>query len=160
MPQPYLALITPLTGGGHPDQGLPGGGNFPSHPWVPPSPGAPVYPDQGLPGSQPQPSHPIVIPGAPEDGPGSPQHPIYITGIPSHPIYIPGFPAHPLPPAPDQGLPGIPPGIPTHPWVPPSGEELPPPPEDIANNYVAAVWNPTKQEWKVTVAGPTTPTPK
>jgi hypothetical protein len=59
----------------------------------------------------------------------------------------------------DNTLPGIS-GIPTHPWVPPSGEELPTPPEDVVNNYVVAVWNPVKQEWKVSVSGPTTPTPK
>ena len=48
--QPFLALITPLSG--HPDQGLPGGGN---------------YPDQGLPGQPPRPAHPI----APGGGGGS-----------------------------------------------------------------------------------------
>jgi hypothetical protein len=44
--------------------------------------------------------------------------------------------------------------------VPPAGEELPPPPDEIVNNYVAAVWNPTKQEWKVTVSGPDSAAPK
>jgi hypothetical protein len=145
--QPYLALITPLTGNGnYPDQGLPQ-----------PQPPA---------GGGPAPSHPIVIPGAPPGSPGSPQHPIYITGNPSHPIYIPGYPDQGLPggggarpdhgyvPYPDQGLPGMP-GVPTHPWVPPEGETLPPPPDEIVNEYVVAVWNPTKAEWTVTVGGAT-----
>lgn len=130
MPEPFYAVIIPLSGG---------------------------RPDQGLPQPQPPvgPSHPIVIPGAPPGSPGSPQHPIYITGNPSHPIYIPGYPSHGFNPAyPDQGLPGMP-GVPTHPWVPPEGETLPPPPDEIVNEYVVAVWNPTKAEWTVTVGGAT-----
>ena len=51
MTQPYLALITPLSG--HPDQGLPGGGNCPT----------------GLPGQPPRPAHPI----APGGGGSTPQ---------------------------------------------------------------------------------------
>jgi hypothetical protein len=180
--QPFLAMILPVSGG-HPDNSLPGGiPGLPTHPWVPPSPGAP---DQGLPlppGSiSGSPEHPIYTP------PNAPEHPIELPpgsvgGSPEHPIYFPVRPSHPIAPGggwggehpgnrppgswggfparPDQGLPGLPPGTPTHPWVPPAGEELPPPPADIANNYVVAVWNPTKDEWKVTVSGPATPTPK
>jgi hypothetical protein len=129
--QPYLALITPLSGG-HPDQGLPP---------------QPVYPDQGLPGQPPG-----IWPS-----PGHPAHPIAPGGRP------PGIWGGP-PSYPDQGLPpggsvGVwpSPGVPTHPWVPPAGEELPPPPEDIANSYVVAVWNPTKAEWSVSVAEGATP---
>jgi len=74
----------------------------------------------------------------------------------------PGYPAHPIAPGgPPLGIwGGIAPPVPTHPWVPPSGETLPPPPDEIANSYVAAVWNPTKQEWRVTVSDDTTATPK
>lgn len=100
--QPYLALITPLSSGGQPDQGLPvppgGVGIWPSpgHPAHPIAPGgqppgiwggAPPYVDIGGPGWQPRPSHPIAPGGRP---PG-------IWGGP--PLY------------PDQGLPGQPPGI-------------------------------------------------
>jgi hypothetical protein len=41
---------------------------------------------------------------------------------------------------------------PAQPWVPPAGEELPPPPPDIANQIVVAVWRPDEQQWKVAVA--------
>jgi hypothetical protein len=153
MSQPFLALITPLSGG-RPDQGLPGGGYYPDQGLPGGGPGGrpdqgfnPDYPSQGLPGGGPGPSHPIVLPGAPPGSPGSPSHPIYITGNPSHPIYVPGYP--------DQGLPGGQGGVPTHPWVPPEGETLPPPPDDIVNEYVVAVWNPTKAEWTVTIGGAT-----
>lgn len=127
--QPYLALITPLSGG-HPDQGLP--------PWQ----GG--YPDQGLPVPPGQPSHPIVLPGAPPGSPGSPSHPIYVTGNPSHPIYVPGYPSHPMAPGgttppwginidqPDQGLP-VPPDL---------VEGLPPPPGELADKVVVAVYRP------------------
>lgn len=115
--QPYLALITPLTGG-HPDQGLPG--------FQP-------YPDQGLPGAQPGPSHPIYIPGAPPGFPGSPSHPIYIPGVPTHPIAPGGGggrPTHPIAPGgggnyPDQGLPGDQPSIGNPIYIPPSEGQPP-----------------------------------
>jgi hypothetical protein len=130
MGQPFLALITPLTGGDlpYPDQGLPGGQPpRPTHPiapggrppgiWGPTDP----RPDQGLPGSQPGIDNtlppnvelPIVLP--PVDGGGEggqPSHPIVIPpgspGYPSHPIYRPpgsAKPEHPieLPPAPPEG---------------------------------------------------------
>lgn len=138
--QPYLALITPLTG--MPDQGLPPvSPGSPSHPWVPPgggqpgSPsypiyhpghpdhGLPAYPDQGLPGAGGQPSHPWVPPPGSSGG-----------GQPSHPIHIPGVP--------DQGLP---PGE----LVPPEAVQLPELPDEYADDLVIAVKAPG-QEWRVT----------
>jgi hypothetical protein len=152
MTQPYLALITPLSSGGQPDQGLPG---RPPGIWG----GAPPYPDQGLPPggvgvwpSPGHPSHPIALP--PGSISGTPEHPIYTPpmppGHPSHPIVLPpnsvgGTPEHPIyyppvggsPPGiwggppmyPDQGLPGQPPGIWPSPGHPDQG--LPVPPEEI-----------------------------
>jgi hypothetical protein len=132
-------------GGGPVYPGAPGA---PSHPWVPPggAPSHPIYnppyPDQGLPpGSPGSPSHPWVPPQ-----PGYPSHPIQ--GVP------PGYWGGVAPPYPDQGLPGVQPGTPSHPWVPPSGETLPPPPEDIADSTVVAVWKPAEQTWTVTVYEP------
>ncbi len=73
MPQMYW--IIPVEGGGHPDQGLPGGsGGYPSQPIYHPG-----HPDHGLP---PFPSHPI----APGGGQG-------------------GRPDQGLPPFPDNALP-------------------------------------------------------
>jgi hypothetical protein len=148
---------------------IPGPGQ-PSHPWVPPgqAPGYPShpiynppYPDQGLPpGSPGSPTHPWVPPQA-----GVPSHPIYNPAYPAHPIYNPppGYWGGVAPPHPDQGLPPIPPGTPSHPWVPPEGEQLPPPPEDIADSTVVAVWKPETQTWTVTVYEPShqpEPTPQ
>jgi hypothetical protein len=128
MPEPFLALITPLTG-------APG---VPTHPIVTPPP----YPDQGLPPGFPgAPSHPIVIPpGA--IGPGVPSHPIVLPPpAPGHPIVIPpgslapGTPSHPIvlpPPYPGHPIvipPGsVGPGVPTHPiYLPPYPDQgLPP----------------------------------
>lgn len=64
MPEPFLALITPLTGG------APGSPSHPIH--------LPGYPDQGLPGgSGGSPSQPIYHPGHPDHGlPAHPSHPI------------------------------------------------------------------------------------
>ncbi len=112
--QPYLALITPLSGA-HPDNSLPG-----QQPGI----------DNSLPGQPPYPSQ----------GPGFPTNPIAPGGRPPYPSQGPGFPTHPIAPGgpplgtwggvgqpyPDQGLPGFPetgqPGSPTHPIViPPSG---------------------------------------
>jgi len=116
MPDPFLAMITPLTSGGRPDNSLP------------------PYIDNTLPVPPPQPSHPIVIP--PDAiAPGLPTHPIYIPVYPAHPIVIPpgaigpGVPTHPIvlpPPYPSHPIvipPGaIAPGVPTHPIVlPPLG---------------------------------------
>jgi len=109
----FVALITPLGGGGAP--------GAPTHP---------IAPGGTPPGFSPPtfPSQPIVIP---PDAlrPGLPSHPIYLPPpAPGHPIVIPpdavepGTPSHPiviLPPGiwggggvgnyPDQGLPGGPP---------------------------------------------------
>ena len=109
---------------------------------------------------------------------GQPSHPIYNPppGSPSHPIYNPAYPDQGLPgtppgfwggmtPHPDQGLPGqspaspshpiqgVPPG-PSHPWVPPQGQQIPPPPDEIADSTVVAVWKPEAQAWTVTVYEP------
>jgi hypothetical protein len=110
MPEPFLALITPLTGG------APGSPSHPIH--------LPGYPDQGLPGgSGGSPSQPIYHPGHPDHGlPAHPSHPIAggggSGGSPSHPIHNPPYP--------DQGLPGgggqpLPPEV-TPPELPPELE--------------------------------------
>ena len=136
-------------GGGpiYPPPGIWPSPGHPAHPIAPGTPpgiwgGPPAYPDIGGPGWQPRPSHPIA--------PGSPPG---IWGGP--PLY------------PDQGLPGAPPGYwggvappyPTHPWVPPAGQEIPPPPEEIADQVVMALWNPTAGTWTVKTAAPVAPTP-
>ena len=152
MPRAQIALIIPLGDapgyipGLHPDQGLPGGGE---------------YPDQGLPGRPPYPSQGPVRPGG---RPPHPSHPIAPGGRPVDPDYGWGSerPDQGFNPAyPDQGLPPElgPPVGPTHPWVPPAGEELPPPPEDIADQVVVAVWRPDEQAWKVVIAQGPHPVP-
>jgi hypothetical protein len=124
----------------------------PAHPIAPGTPpgiwgGPPLYPDQGLPpGSPGSPSHPWVPPQ-----PGYPAHPIQ--GVP------PGYWGGVAPPYPDQGLPGAQPGVPAHPWVPPAGQELPPPPDEIADQVVVALWSPQSGTWTVKTAPPVTPTP-
>ena len=113
----FVALITPMKSGAHPDhelpkpqpptkppgapdQTLPGQLPHPEHPiHYPLPPGAPVYPDQGLPGeqphpdqglpgAQPHPEHPIVLP--PDSGGWLP---VYIWGPtdprPTPPIAFP-----------------------------------------------------------------------
>jgi hypothetical protein len=171
MSQPFLALITPLSGG-HPDQGLPSP-QPPQPPGVWPGPG---YPDQGLPGQPPgiwpspgHPAHPIAPGGRPPGiWGGAPPYPDQ--GLPGQPPGVwpsPGYPAHPIAPGgwpgrPDQGLPPVPgvwPGVPTHPWVPPAGEELPPPPEEIASKVVVAVWRPEQQTWAIAVGQGPQPAP-
>jgi len=141
MTQPYLALITPLTGH-HPDQGLPGA--------------QPGYPSQGLPPFATQ--LPIIIPGAPPGSPGSPSHPIYLPVYPSQ-----GLPGHQ--PHPDQGLPGGQGGRPTHPihipGVPdqglPPGQNIPsnelppiPVPPEYQDDLVIGVKPAGSTEWKFT----------
>ena len=88
--RPFLAVITPVASGAHPDHELPG-----PQP-KPPSSGAP---DHTLPGDLPKPEHPIYYPLPP----GAPVDPEY--GVPIE---------HP-----DQGLPPTSPGRPTHPIQPP-----------------------------------------
>lgn len=113
--EPFLALITPLTGGNQP----PG---QPAHPIAPG--GQPPYPDQGLP---PFPSHPIAPGGGGQQPPGiwgptdpRPTHPIAPGGAPPYPDQgLPPYPSHPIapggqPPYPDQGLPPFP----AHPIAP------------------------------------------
>jgi hypothetical protein len=75
--QPFLAMIMPVGGGEHPDQGLPPGqGGRPTHPIY-----NPPYPDQGLPGSQPRPDQGL---------PGPQPHPDHgLPPFPSHPIELP-----------------------------------------------------------------------
>ncbi len=121
MADPYLALITPLTGS----------------------------PPQIWPG--PHPSHPIVLPGAPPGTPGSPSHPIYVPGYPDQglPPYPdqglppsvgvwPGpSPSHPI---------ALPPGgtpVPPEVWPNP-----PTPPGDYASQIIVAVYRPG-EEWEV-----------
>lgn len=142
--QPYLAMITPLTGN-HPDQGLPPGqGGYPSQPiYHPghPDHGLPPYPDQGLPGGGHgqggRPSQPIYHPGHPDHGlPAYPDQGLPAGGQggrPTHPIHIPGVP--------DQGLPEpepIPPGV-----VPPIA--LPP---EYTEDLVIGVKPAGSNEWK------------
>jgi hypothetical protein len=115
---------------------------------------APPYPDQGLPGSQPRPSHPIAPGGRPPGYWGGVAPPYPDQGLPGAP---PGYWGGVAPPYPDHGLPGLPPGTPTHPIELP--EPLPPPPAEIADKYVAAVWNPTTDTWKVSVSD-TAPAPQ
>ena len=94
--------------------------------------GGPVYPGYPIWGGPP------LYPdqGLPPGYPGAPSHPWVPPGQgPSHPIH------------------GMPPG-PSHPWVPPSGEPLPPPPADIADSTVVAVWKPETQTWTVRVYEP------
>jgi hypothetical protein len=178
--QPYLALITPLTG--HPDQGLP---QPPLGIW---GGKPPPYPDQGLPGGGQggQPSHPIYHPGHPDHGlPAYPEHPIAPGGgqggSPSHPIYHPGHPDHGLPAHPSHpisgGGGGGQPSHPIHiPGVPDQGlpegqpipdNELPPievPPE-YEDDLVIGVKQPGSTEWTFTAydvqpdQGQPTPTP-
>lgn len=132
--RPFLALITPLGGGGHVDNSLPGPQPVPTPPiYYPP------YVDNTLP---PYPSHPIA-PG----GPGVPTHPIAPPqpGYPSHPIApggpppgiwpSPGHPEHPIyrppgfwgPTDPRPTPPIVLPPVPEAP--PPNNAAKPPPPE-------------------------------
>ena len=184
MPEPFYAVIIPLGGGG-PDQGLPWpgrpGGGVPTPPiYHPghPDHGLPGYPDQGLPGG------PETDPPYPDQGlPGRPPHvgnrppgsrPEYPSqgpvwgGRPGRPDQgLPGQPGvWPRPTGgnyPDQGLPpelGVGDIGPAQPWVPPAGEELPPPPAEIADQVVVAVWKPDEQAWKVAVAQGPHPAPQ
>jgi hypothetical protein len=93
MAEPFLALITPLTGA-PPTPTHPiapgGGGGTPSHPIYHPG-----HPDHG------RPSHPIYNPPYPDQGlpsGGSPTHPIAPGGTPVPPQVWPATPPSPLPP--------------------------------------------------------------
>jgi hypothetical protein len=104
-----FALIIPISGG-HPDQGLPGGGGTPTHPIAPTPPGfwGGVAPPGIWGGGG---SLPPGIWGGGVDGGGVPTHPIAPTP--------PGFWGGVAPPMPGQGLPpgiwggagSLPPGI-------------------------------------------------
>jgi hypothetical protein len=127
MAQGYYAYITLLDdpgGGGHPDQGLPGGGR-PGH--LPSRPGRPGgRPDQGLPGGG-RPPHTWPRP----PGGGLPVDPDW--GVPEgghlHPDH--GLPIHPIDPShPDNTLPDIP-GVEPLPPDPPPGTVWPPLPPDV-----------------------------
>lgn len=138
--QPYLALITPLGGGGgvpthpiapggppprpwgpinYPDQGLPGNQPYPDQGL----PGYQPYPDQGLPGNQPYPDQGLPQPpGTPPLGIWGGRPPNYVDiggpgpqpgrpGRPTHPIYYPPVIWDPSRPA----NPIVNPGDPDHP---------------------------------------------
>jgi hypothetical protein len=112
--KPFLAVISPVASGAHPDHELP----------KPPATGAPPRPDHTLPGQLPRPEHPIYYPLPP----GAPVDPEY--GVPdTHPDQ--GLPKPP--PRPDQGLPGPQPH-PEHPIV------LPP---DTGGWLPIYIWGPT-----------------
>jgi hypothetical protein len=169
MARAQIALIIPLGDApghipGYPDQGLPGGGAYPDQGL----PGGGAYPDQGLPGAPPgywggvAPPYPGQgLPGRPPHvgnrppGSWSPEYPSTGPVRPGRPVdpswgIEEGGPAHP-----DQGLP---PG-PAHPWVPPEGETLPPPPDDIVDQVVLAIWSPSSASWTVKTAPPVHPAP-
>ena len=161
MGRPFYAVIIPLGEGGHPDQGLPGGGYYPDQGL----PGSPNYPDQGLPG---RPPHVGNRPPGSWDRPEYPSQGPVRPGRPEYPSQGPVRPGRPVDPGfgwgggerPDQGLPEVGDIGPAHPWVPPAGEELPPPPADIADQVVVAVWRPDEQAWKVSVAQGPHPAPQ
>jgi hypothetical protein len=100
----FLAYITPVDSGAHPEHPIAPGGSPPGI-WGP---------------TDPRPTPPIVIPPGAIDG-VHPEHPIYIPVYPAHPIVIPPgsivddppFPAHPI---------VIPPGI----WGPTDPMPTPP----------------------------------
>lgn len=103
--QPFLALITPLGGGGYPDQSLPGNQPRPDQSL----PGNQPYPDQGLPGYQPRPdqslpgNQPYPDQGLPRPQPG-PSHPIFFPPEPGHPAHPIELPPN-LPPSTEEGRP-------------------------------------------------------
>jgi hypothetical protein len=174
MGRPFYAVIIPLGEGGHPDQGLPGGGYYPDQGL--PGGGNGNYPDQGLPGRPPHvgnrppgsrpeyPSQGPVRPGRPVDpgfGWGGGEHPGNRPpgswDRPEYPSTGPVRPERPIDPG--YGIPELGDLGPAQPWVPPAGEELPPPPADIADQIVVAVWKPDEQAWKVAVAQGPHPAP-
>ena len=119
---PFVRGFLHIRRGGHPDQGLPGGGEGPDQ-------GLPggEYPDQGLPdgglgiwggGTLPHPDHGLPAPPPGIWPPPTGNHPIQPlppgSTVPPGTIWPPpGYPAHPIAPGgggehPDQGLPGSP----------------------------------------------------
>jgi hypothetical protein len=183
MTQPFLAMITPLSSGGQPDQGLPGqppgywGGVAPPLPTHPIAPGgrppgywggvAPPYPDQGLPGqppgywggvAPPWVSHPIAPGGKPPGIWGGGNVPMPTPPIFLPPGTIPGAkPEHPIYIPPSVNIPGFP----THPIVlPPPGS--PGKPEVLENWDAVTAWTP-ESGWVVAIVPsgqhPGVPTP-
>lgn len=101
--QPFLALITPLTGSGG-GTGIWGPNDPRPNPPIANVPGVPGYrPPQG--GQQPKPEHPIVYPPGTDPSQPHPEHPIV---IPDPPPPESGRPEHPINQPPDaqppQGL--------------------------------------------------------
>jgi hypothetical protein len=122
MPQPFLAMITPLaTGPVDPGYnppgvgpGLPGGPPYPSQgPGFPTHPIAPGGPPLGIWGGAPLPwptppiHYPPQQPPYPSQGPGFPTHPI--AGLPGSPQPQPPYVDNTLPPYIDNSLPIVPP---------------------------------------------------
>ena len=109
------------SGGGRPDNSLPGG--RPNHPWLG---GRPDRPDQGLPGGGNYPSHGLPGQGGhpdaglPEGPPPHPWLPAFISGNPHRPdnsLPLPPMEGHPAPPIAEGTPPGtiwppLPPSVP------------------------------------------------
>ena len=146
MPESYVARITPLHAGGHPDQGLPDYER-------------PVDPNYGVGGDHvwPPVSLPPLPPGvwpSPPVGMWPPSRP----GVPSHPIVIypprpdqglpptggkpdQGLPPTGSPPKPDQGLPGSQPGVDNSLPVPPATVWPPlPPGTGVSGKALILIW--------------------
>jgi hypothetical protein len=162
MAKPFLAMITPVSSGAHPDHELP----------TPPAkPGQPPHIDHTLPGDLPHPSHPIYYPLPP----GAPVDPSY--GVPEKPVIDNTLPGSQ--PGIDNTLPGSQPGIDnTLPIVPPNQGgwgpiyiwgggpgarppiALPPEGEEPAGKVEwKAVWSPSNGWQTVGVVLPEAPVP-
>lgn len=104
MAQGFMAWIQPTEGGGHPDQGLPGGGGRVDPGYGRPG-GGPVDPGWGIPGGRPPhisggPARPGFSPGHPDNTlPGGGEEPPVWPIDPDRPSHgLPPVPGHPLPP--------------------------------------------------------------
>jgi len=133
MTQPFLALITPLSGdagGGRPDNSLPGGGLHPGN--RPPGSWDGEHPGNRPPGSWDGPVDPGYGQG------GGPVDPGWGAGAP-----------HPgnRPPGSFPGYPSTGPIVPPQGGTPVEDYEPLPPPEDIYSQYVVSVWNPKTASW-------------
>ena len=146
MTQPFLALITPLSGdagGGRPDNSLPGGGGHPGN--RPPGSWDGTHPGNRPPGSWGGPVDPSWgVGGGPVDpgwGSGGGEHPGNRPPGSEHPGNRPpgSFPGYPT------GGPIVPPQGGTD--VPPEDFSPPPPPEDISSQYVVSVYDPRTMQW-------------
>jgi hypothetical protein len=141
----FVAVITPIVSGAHPDHELPK---------PQPPAGAPPRPDHTLPGDLPHPEHPIYFPlppGAPVDPdygvPDThPEHPIVLPPDGWKPVYIWGGPGSlPTAPHPDHDLP-----IP----IPPDGET-----DDGDKITFKAIWTPDNGWQVIGVVIPSKPVP-